>query len=79
VHILSFIFVWLTASHSQYTIDKASLQIQASSVTAELVGGPAALSLEVLFYEDGVSRMRVVEKTPLHGPRWEVRAPFVAW
>ena len=41
---------------------------------ADLKGGPndVPLSLSVQFYTNGVSRIRVIEKKPLHGPRWEV-------
>ena len=61
-------------SYLQYAIDKGSLQVTGSTVTADLTGGPAGLALEVLFYEDSVARVRVVEKAPLNGPRWEVSA-----
>ena len=42
--------------------------------TGELKGGPndVPLSLSVQFYTNGISRVRVTEKNPLHGPRWEV-------
>ena len=42
-------------------------------VNAELHGGPSnvQLSLDIRFYTSGASRVRIEEKAPLNGKRWE--------
>jgi alpha 1,3-glucosidase len=50
------------------------VKLVGSSAIAELKGGPAGIQLvlDIRFYASGASRVRVTEKNPLNGPRWEV-------
>jgi alpha 1,3-glucosidase len=47
------------------------LNIGAGTVTGEFTGGAVPFNLDVRFYTNGVARLRVLEKNPLNGPRWE--------
>ena len=56
-----------------YVIAPESIVASDGGLQMKLHGGPfgAPLTLSLHAYDSGVARLRVVETTPLHGPRWE--------
>jgi len=58
----------------EYVISPSSFALDASGrLSAQLHGGPygVPLSLSLETYASGAVRLRIVESSPLHGPRWE--------
>ena len=57
-----------------YVVAPGSLALDSSgAVTGRLHGGPfgVSLTLRLVAYTCGASRLRITETNPLHGPRWE--------
>jgi alpha 1,3-glucosidase len=56
-----------------YLVGSKTVQEGEGRVNAELHGGPSnvQLSLDIRFYTSGASRVRIEEKAPLNGKRWE--------
>lgn len=49
-------------------------------IEGDFSGGPrdaGSLSFKIFFYTNGVARLRIAEKTPRHGERWQVASSVV--